>query len=446
MSSRHLNGAAPAQAPSRRSSRIPGFYKLPPEERVDALEANELIDATDAELYRNGSLPLHNASVMVENVFSTFALPLGVGVNFSINGEDRVVPMVVEEPSVVAAVSNMARLTREGGGFVAETDASVMIGQIQLMDVVHAAECVARLQRALPELERLASAVHPRLVARGGGMRGMEVRHCVYDEPGFPREDMVVLHFYLDCVDAMGANMINTIAERLAPHIEALTGETVGLKILSNLADRRLARAHVTVPVAALETEPGNGPDVAYRIASAWRFAWADPYRAATHNKGVMNGIDAVAVATGNDWRAIEAGAHAYAARDGQYTSLTRWWREDGCLRGQIELPMAVGVVGGSTHVHPTIQVMRKILDVRSAGELGMIMAAVGLAQNMGALRALATEGIQRGHMTLHARSVALAAGADGAEIDRVAALMVEMGRVKVDVAQDLLAERRKAG
>jgi len=444
MSSRHLNGAAPAQAPSRRSSRIPGFYKLPPEERVDALEANELIDAADAELYRTGCLPLHNASVMVENVFATFELPLGVGVNFSINGEDRVVPMVVEEPSVVAAVSNMARLTRAGGGFVAETDASVMIGQIQLMDVANAPECVARLQRALPELERLASAVHPRLVARGGGMRGMEVRHCVYDEPGFPREDMVVLHFYLDCVDAMGANMINTIAERLAPHIEALTGETVGLKILSNLADRRLARAHVTVPAAALETEPGNGPDVAYRIASAWRFAWADPYRAATHNKGVMNGIDAVALATGNDWRAIEAGAHAYAARDGQYRPLTTWrLQADGSLHGSIEVPMQFGTIGGPVNMHPKVAANLRLLGVSTAGDLAGIAAAVGLAQNLGALRALATEGIQAGHMRMHARSVAASAGALPEEIEAVCTELCSERNFSVHRAETILHELR---
>ncbi len=400
------------------SSRIPGFYKLHPDERLRALAAFGVAES-DLPAWRLG-LSLEEADLMVENVVSTFGLPCGVAVNFLIDGRERVVPMVVEEPSVVAAVSNVARLVREDGGFRTRSDPSHMIGQVQLMAVRDPERAVARLRDALPRLEDEARGVHPRLVERGGGFVSFEVRHVVYDEPGHPREDMVVLQFVLDVVDAMGANMVNTLAEHLAPTVAEVTGEAVGLRILSNLADRRLSRAEVTVSPSALATDELSGLEVAERIAAAWRFAWADPYRAATHNKGVMNGIDAVAVATGNDWRAIESGAHAYAARDGRYRPLTRFELVDGQLRGSIEIPLQLGTVGGPIRVHPTVQANLKLLGVATARELSGIVAAVGLAQNLGALKALATDGIQTGHMRMHARTVAAGVGARPEEVAEV--------------------------
>jgi len=421
------------------SSRIPGFYRLPPEARLSALAEHMGVDVTG---YRRTGLSLDAADVMVENVISTFALPCGVGINLLLNGKDVVVPMVVEEPSVVAAVSNMARLTRVAGGIHAEADDAIMIGQVQLLACPDGA--ADALRAALPELETMAQGVHPRLEERGGGLRGMEVREVVYDEPGQPRESFVVLHFFLDCVDAMGANMVNTLAEKLAPRCERITGGTAGLRILSNLADRRLARARVALRPEHLDHGDLAGEDVAAGIASAYRFAWADPYRATTHNKGVMNGIDAVALATGNDWRAIEAGAHAYAARDGQYRPLTSWRVMDGVLHGEIIVPLQVGTVGGPIKVHPTVQDNLNLLGVTRARDLAMVMAAVGLVQNLGALRALATEGIQQGHMRMHARSVAATAGAAGEEIARVAAQLHSLGDFSVPTAQRLLAELRQ--
>jgi hydroxymethylglutaryl-CoA reductase len=425
------------------TSRIPGFYRLPPDERLDALAAT---GALDLAVFRSGGLTLPIANAMVENVIATFALPCAAAVNFVINGRERIVPMVVEEPSVVAAVSNMARLARRTGGFAAESDPGVMIGQVQLMDVDDPDAAIAALEPELPRLERIAGAVHPRLVERGGGVRGLELRRLTYDEPGRPREEMVVLHLFLDCVDAMGANMVNTVAEHLAPHVEAITGGTVGLRILSNLADRRLSRASVRLAPECLATGEMDGAEVARRIAAAWRFAWADPYRAATHNKGVMNGVDAVALATGNDWRAIEAGVHAWCSRDGQYRPLTRWEVDaDGMLCGSIELPLQMGTVGGPIRLHPTVRANLNLLGSTTSADLSAVTAAVGLAQNMGALRALATEGIQAGHMRMHARIVAATAGAEGAEIPRVVATLVEESEFSVERAAALVAELRAA-
>lgn len=434
-----------SSADNERSSRIPGFYRLPPDERLARLE-NSALDGGDARVYRGEGLTIAEADLMVENVIGTFGLPMAVAVNFQINGVDRLVPMVVEEPSVVAAVSNMARLARPGGGFQASSDDSIMIGQIQIENVEDPAATVLSLESVLPKLEEVASAVHPRLAARGGGFRGFEIRRCTYDEPGFPSEEMVILHVLLDCVDAMGANMVNTVCERLAPYVEAATGETVGLKILSNLADRRLSRASVELDVALLGTHEMEGARVAQRMASAWRFAWADPHRAATHNKGVMNGIDAVALATGNDWRAIEAGAHAYCARDGAYRPMTTWrLTERGTLRGEIELPLQFGTVGGPIRVHPTVQSNLKLLEATTARDLSAVAAAVGLAQNMGALRALATEGIQAGHMRMHARTVAATAGARPDEVHWICARLCEEKDFSVQRARELLEERRNA-
>ena len=423
------------------TSRIPGFYKLSPDERVKALQ-----DAgADIALapWRDEGLRLQDADLMVENVIGTFSLPNAVAVNFCIDGADRLVPMVVEEPSVVAAVSNMARLARRSGGFVTESSSDIMIGQLQLSNVQAPAEAVSKLEAARDELLAQAATIHPRLVARGGGMRGIDVRHVVYDEPGYPREDMVVLHIHLDCVDAMGANMVNTVVEHLAPLVEGITGEQVGLKILSNLADKRLAKATVRIDPKYLSTATLKGTEVAERIASAWRFAWADPYRAATHNKGVMNGIDAVALATGNDWRAIEAGAHAWCARDGHYRPMTTWRFDGDMLVGSIELPVQFGTVGGTIRVHPTVQANLALLGAEKANDLARVAVAVGLAQNLGALKALATEGIQAGHMRMHARTVAATAGATTAEVPRVAMALCAKRDYSVAYAERVLGELR---
>ncbi len=427
------------------TSRIPGFYRLPPDRRLSALEEDGRILDGDMAVYRSVGLTVEEADLMVENVISTFALPCAVAVNFAINGVERVVPMVVEEPSVVAAVSNMAKLSRASGGFYADADPSVMIGQVQLKRVLDPEGCAEKLRSAIPSLMEAAQHIHPRLNERGGGLRGMEVRRVTYDEPGFEREEMVVLHFHLDCVDAMGANMVNTVAEMLAPLVEAITGERVGMRILSNLADRRLARASIAIESAELGTPNVDGHSVAERIASAWRFAWADPYRAATHNKGVMNGVDAVALATGNDWRAVEAGAHAWCCRDGQYRPLTRWELRDGVLHGSIELPLQLGTVGGPTRVHPTVQSNLRMLGASGARELCGIAAAVGLAQNLGALRALATEGIQAGHMRMHARTVAATAGAKAEEIGAVTVGLRNGNDFSVENAKVILDELRGA-
>ncbi len=414
--------------------RLPGFYKLDLGARHDELRERFDLDDDDLEILRDGaSLGFARADKMVENCVGVFALPVGLGLNFRINGRDYAVPMVVEEPSVIAAVSNMAKLVRDHGGFSADADEGIMIAQVQVVGVPDMDAAVAALHGARGQILARANAEHPNMAARGGGARDIEVRR--FDEP-WP---MLVLHLLVDCQEAMGANAVNAMAEGVADLVERLTGGQVYLRILSNLADRRCARASCAVPFAALAGKGFDGADVADGIVHAYRFAAVCPYRAATHNKGVMNGVDAVVIATGNDWRGVEAGAHAFAARDGRYGSLTEWWVEDEKLCGRIELPLAVGTVGGSTQVHPTIRVLRKILGVESAQELAMVMAAVGLAQNMGALKALATEGIQRGHMSLHARSVALAAGAEGELVDLVARRLVDGGQIKLDVAKELL-------
>jgi len=426
------------------SSRISGFYKLLPAERLARVQRFARLGPEQAAAFGDAGLSLDRANLMIENVIGRMSLPLGVGLNFRVDDEDVVVPMVIEEPSVVAAASNMARIVREAGGFHTEVDDSVMIGQVQLVHVRDPAATAAALQAALPELSRKATGIHTMVEEFGGGLRGMEVRTLRYEEPGQRPEDMVVLHFFFDCVDAMGANMVNTIAEHLAPDIERITGETVGLRILSNLASRRLARARCVVPAALLDMEDCSGTEVARGIAAAYRFAWADPWRAATHNKGIMNGIDPVVIATGNDWRAIEAGAHAWAARDGQYRSLSRWIvDDDGALHGSIELPMQIGVIGGTIRTHPTVAASHALLGNPSARKLSGIIAAVGLAQNMGALRALATEGIQRGHMRMHARAVSVQAGARPEEVEAVVLALCDCGEYTVARAQQVLAGLR---
>ena len=418
------------------SSRIPAFYQLSVEERqqrlVDALGLSEDEVAT---LVAADALPLEAADIMVENAVATFALPFGVGLNFQINGQDYIVPMVVEEPSVIAAASNAALVARAGGGFVAEADEGAMIGQIQLIRVPDPEGAAQRLTAARSQLLTAAARLTPGLCRRGAGPRDVEVR--LVDTPR--GETMVVLHVMVDTGDAMGANATNSLVEGLAPMVEEIAGGTACLRILSNLADRRRARAAVRVPVAALGRDGLAGEEVAERMLYAYELAWADPYRAATHNKGIMNGIDAVAVATGQDWRGIEAGAHAYACRDGAYRSLTTWSIEDGHLVGTIELPMAVSTVGPVTEAHPRVRLALRMLGVSSARELAGVMAAVGLASNMAAMRALATEGIQKGHMALHARAVSHAAGARGEDVERLREQLIADGEVKLARARELL-------
>jgi hydroxymethylglutaryl-CoA reductase len=383
-----------------KSSRLEGFHRRPLSERVQVVKDWAKLDEGDAEALRCGGLDPLAADKMIENAAGVFSLPLGVATNFLVNGKDYLIPMVIEEPSVIAACSNAAKLARMGGGFTAHASEPVMIGQIQVLDVPDLDAAAQNVLAHKAELLREGDAAHPNLVARGGGMRDIVVRTLAQTAAG----PMLVVHLLIDVRDAMGANLVNTAAEALAPSIESLTGGRALLRILSNLSDQRPASARCAIPCDALSTAELDGAHIARGVLDAWAFADADPYRAATHNKGVMNGIDAVLVATGNDWRAIEAGAHAYAARSGCYRSLTRWGIEDQNLIGEIELPMAIGTVGGMTRLHPTARAALKILDVQSAQELASVIAAVGLAQNLAALRALASEGIQKGHMRLHAR------------------------------------------
>jgi hydroxymethylglutaryl-CoA reductase len=420
------------------TSRIPGFYNLTASERLAVVGAFAGLGADEVSaLQGGGGLDLGRAEQMVENVVGTFGLPLGVAANFRINGRDYLIPMAIEEPSVVAGASFAARLAREGGGFLADSDAPVMIGQVQILDLADPWAARFAILAARDRILELASRQDPILSRLGGGARDLQV-HVFEAGPVGP---MVVVHLLYDVRDAMGANAVNTAAEALAPLLEEITGGRVNLRILSNLADHRLARAWVRIPLAALAHESFPGEQVARGIVEAWALAAVDPYRAATHNKGIMNGIDAVVIASGNDWRAVEAGAHAYAARSGQYTALSRWSVEGEELAGNLELPMAVGVVGGATKVHPAARAALRLLGVESARELAQVIVAAGLAQNLAALRALATEGIQRGHMALHARQVAMAAGATGGLVARVAERLVQEGTVRLDRAEVLVRE-----
>ncbi len=426
----------------RRSARLSGFYTKPLTERRATV--SEWAGLNDREVGAlSGGLSAEMADRMVENAVGVFALPFGIGVNLLINRRDYLAPMVVEEPSVIAAVGNAARLARAGGGFQTGSTPSVMIGQVQLLDVPDMVSAETAIIGAESALGDLVDSLLPSMVTRGGGFRGVEVRPL----PDTPAGPMLIVHLLIDCVDAMGANVVNTAAEAAAPLLETLTGGRANLRILSNLTDKRRAWAECHIPVSAFAASATEGHSVAKGIVEANAFAWADPYRAATHNKGIMNGIDPIAIATGNDWRAIEAGAHAYAARDGQYRSLTEWRLVDGddgpALFGRIDLPLAVGIVGGATRVHPTAQTALKILGVATARELAEVLATVGLAQNLGALRALAAEGIQRGHMALHARQASLAAGVPADEVERVAALLVAEENVKASRAAEIWAALR---
>ncbi len=433
-----------------RSSRVSGFYNLAPLERQRivadwAAISPEQSTAIGELLGAPGGLTLEQADKMVENVVGIYGLPLGIATNFVVNGRDVLVPMVIEEPSVVAGASFAARLARAGGGFHAESTEPLMIGQMQVIGAPDLGDACEKVEAGKQRLLDLANSTDPVVVSLHGGARDVEVREI----PESPVGPLLVVHLIYDCRDAMGANMVNTACEALAPLVEEMTGGRVNLRILSNLADRRLARARCVVPAKELATEGMSGELVAQRIVEAYALAAVDPYRAATHNKGVMNGVDAVVMATGNDWRAIEAGAHAYAARDGRYRSLSTWSlvsESDGMgarLVGSVELPMAVGTVGGATRVHPLARFALQLMGVKSARELAEIIAAVGLAQNLAAIRALATEGIQKGHMALHARQVAIAAGAQTDEVDAVSAVLVAERQIRVDRAKEVLAGMR---
>lgn len=421
------------------TSRLSGFHKLPVADRMGTVSRMMRLSSDEVLALQGAGLSTDMANQMIENAIGTFSLPLGLGLNLQVNGRDYIVPMAVEEPSVVAAVSFAAKIAREGGGFQAEADDPIMIGQVQITGYGDPTEASRKLVAHKEQLLALANSFHPAMLARGGGARDVEVRLLPAPE-GARGEAILVLHLYIDTQEAMGANLINTMCEGIAPLVEQITGGKVFLRILSNLADRRLARASCRIPVDRLADFDMPGEAIAEGIVQASRFAQADPYRAATHNKGVMNGIDSVAIATGQDWRSIEAGAHAFACRDGQYRPLSTWSLEEGHLVGRIELPLALGTVGGPIKVHAQVQAALKVLRVSSARELSMVMAAVGLSQNFAAVRALGSVGIQRGHMALHARCVAVTAGARGHFVEKVADALVSAGQVKVDKAREILA------
>ena len=404
---------------------------MPLNERVNAI--TDFADLTADEvglLSSGGGLDLEAADRMIENVIGTMSYPLGVSVNFRLNGRDYLVPMVIEEPSVVAAASNMARLMREGEGIRTSSSDPLMIGQIQILDIPDIEDALRSLNESKTRLLEMANKLDPVLSKVGGGAKDLEVRK-IETEYG----TMLVVHLLVDCRDAMGANAVNTMSEAMAPSIEALTGGRVLLRIISNLADRRLARAE-----AIIKKEDIGGEKVVDDIVLAWAFADADPYRAATHNKGIMNGVIAVALATAQDHRALEAGAHAYAAKSGRYRSLSKWSKNaNGDLVGVLEMPMAVGLIGGATRTHPMARLALKIMGVTTSKELAEVMLAAGLAQNLGALRALVQEGIQRGHMRLHARNLVVMAGAEGDLIDKSVEALIATGEIRFDRAQEIV-------
>jgi hydroxymethylglutaryl-CoA reductase len=428
---------------SAERSRFPAFYKLSVSDRVRIIHERGWLSTEDYQALVSGehTLKVHKADKMIENVVGVMGLPVGLGLNFLVNGRDYIVPLVVEEPSIVAALSSAAKVVRGAGGFEVESTEPVLIGQVQVVDVPHPAQAKAVLLQRKDELLNLANSLHPQMVARGGGAQDVEVHLHARAEGS----DMLVVHLLVDTRDAMGANLVNTMCEGVASLVESMTGGRVFLRILSNLADRAMIRARCVIPIEDLTTKGHAGEEVRDGVVLANEFASIDPYRAATHNKGIMNGVDAVALATGNDWRAIEAAAHAYAARGGRYTSLTRWYKgEQGELVGELEMPMKVGIVGGSLQSNATVALDLRLLGVKSACELARIMGAVGLAQNFSALRALVTDGIQQGHMTLHARSVAITAGATAEIFDTVVERLVESGEIKIWKAQEIVLQVRK--
>ncbi len=428
-----------------KKSLFPSFHKLSVRERVRTVRDHGLLSSRDSKALLNGEtmLDVNDADNMIENVIGVMGLPVGLGVNFLINGKDYVVPLAVEEPSIVAALSFAAKTARAAGGFRTSSDDPILIGQIQLVDIPNASKARQTLERRKDDVLNLANSLHPRMVARGGGAVDLEV---VLHPATTDTVEMLIVHLLVDTRDAMGANLVNTMCEGVASFLESLTGGKVFLRILSNLADRSLVRATVEIPVEELAGNGFDGEQVRDGIIIASQFAAVDSYRAATHNKGIMNGIDAVALATGNDWRAVEAGAHAFAARGTHYTSLSRWTRtKDGALAGELELPLRVGIVGGPLQSNPSVAMNLRLAQVGSSRELAEVMAAVGLAQNLSALRALVTEGIQRGHMTLHARSVATAAGAAPEIFDSVVERLVESGEIKIWKAEEIIGQVKLA-
>ena len=426
------------------SSSIEGFYKKSLDERLGAIKEFAGLSSEEIALLKKcGALDFETANRMIENVYSTHALPLGVATNFKINGRDFLIPFAIEEPSVVAAASNAAKLCRDSGGFAADADKSIMFGQIQLVGITDFDSAAKKIGSAKKELIAFAKTKDSMLIKLGGGPTDLYAKAIET-----PRGKMLVVYLEVNVLDAMGANAVNTMCEALAPKLEELSGGKARLRIISNLATKRLARSKTVWTKKALEESTGgkiNGAEIVEGVLDAWAFACGDPYRGATHNKGIMNGIDAVAIACGQDWRALEAGAHAYASITGKYLPLTKYSKDkNGDLVGEIELPIAVGIVGGATKTHPLAQIALKILGIKNAGELACVLASVGLAQNFAALRALSTEGIQRGHMTLHAKNVAVMAGAEGVLIDEVAAQMVSEKNVSTARAEEIVKQSKR--
>lgn len=419
------------------------FYQMSVAERRSLLQQEYNVSSEEIfALSGVSGLSEEAADRMIENNIGLYSLPIGIARNFIINGKSVAIPMVIEESSVVAAASNGARIAQAGGGFTAEADTPCMIGQLQILGLSDLDRAEEKLRSEKDTLLSLAGESCPNLLKRGGGPVDVEIRKIPESQVG----PMLIVHLIMDVRDVMGANLIDTALEAIAPEAEKITGGSVRLRILSNLADRRLARAYCSIPMEALAFKEFSGEEVRNRILEAAAFAEADPYRAVTHNKGIMNGIDAVLLATGNDWRAVEAGAHSWAARDGQIRPLSHWKKDpaSGNLIGNIELPMAVGIVGGATKVHPGAAAAIKLIGAQSAQEFAGIVAAVGLAQNLAALKALSTEGIQRGHMSLHAKQMAAAAGAQGALADKIAAQMVRENRISASYAAELAAREKE--
>ncbi len=425
------------------SSRIPGFYKLSVAERRARIAAAAGLTAAQLTALDASALSLDAADGMIENVIGEYALPFAVALNFVIDNQSRFVPMAVEEASVVAAASNAAKMASVTGGFTSQCSAPIMVGQVQLLDIVDVDRARDAILAQKSELMALAASIVPRLVERGGGPRDLTVREL--SRPPMPDGGMLVVHWHIDCRDAMGANLVNTLCERTAERLAELAQATIGLRILSNYSDERTVTITCNIADQALaSTDAPDGAAVRRAIASAARFAELDSYRATTHNKGIMNGIDAVLVATGQDWRAVEAGAHAYAARSGAYRPLAVWRDTGTDLHGELTMPMAVGAVGGALHTHPGAQLALVLGSITNATELATTAAAAGLATNLAALRALATEGIQRGHMSLHARSLARAAGATGAMVETIASALAASGEVKLERARSLMTELQR--
>lgn len=424
----------------RPSSRLPGFYAKDPAERIRHLAESGWLTTKQAERLNAGELAIktETADQMIENAIGILGLPVGVAPNFQINGREYIIPMAIEEPSVVAAAAHIGKLTRESGGFTAISTEPVMAAQIQLLDCDDWAKAKADVLNAEPELLEMADCVEPGMRERGGGAVELEVR-----ELGDEGVEMLSVDIFFDVRDAMGANTLNSIAEELAPEIEKLTGGETLLRVLTNLSDRRRVTASCQIPVDQLSTDDSNGLEVSEGIVAASRFAELDPYRAATHNKGIMNGIDAVVTVTGNDWRAVEAGAHAECGKDDGYRPMSEWSLSDDTLRGKIDIPLAVGTVGGPTRLHPVVEFAHQLLGLENARELTEIVGSVGLAQNLGALKALVTDGIQSGHMRLHARTVAATAGAEPSEMQDVVERLNESDKINVEHAKLILEDIR---